>query len=324
LDRGWIARLESIAVPPAITLVAFSLFVAARLADLDGDASRFVVAGRTFVDPAEAPPGLHVFPHGGYDGQFFYRLAVDPAELGAEAYGIRLDIGLRRARIGYPALAWAASAGQARAVLWALIALNVASAVVLAFLGALAARESGRQPLWGLLVVGFPGFMFTVARDLSEVLAATLLLGGLLAYRRRRPEAAGVLLALAVLTRESTALAVAALAVVWLLQSRNVRVALAWALPAAAFVAWEMLVYVDVGALPISAGRGNIGAPFAGLVVCLSDAIYLDPADFRALGELWVLSLLVLLGDSRRGLGAPALLTAAVWGAEALYRAFVL
>jgi hypothetical protein len=332
------------------------------------------------VDPAEAPPGLHVFPHGGYDGQFFYRLALDPAELDSDAYGIHLDLGVRRARIGYPALAWAASAGQPGGVPWALIALNLASVAVLAFLGGLAARESGRHALWGLLVVAFPGFVFTVARDLSEVLAATLVLAGLLLYRRDRPGAAGALLALAVLTRESTALVVAALALVWVLRNRRARDALAWVLPAAAFTAWEAFVYVDVGALPVVANRGNLAPPFAGLApefvdwladptsndvvlrlgifavliwvlvlaagslrrsrarthekaawaadvalaICLSDAIYFDPADFRVLGELWVLTILVLLGDPRRGLRAPALATAAMWGAEALYRVFVL
>ena len=377
--RLWISRCDSLAAPALIAFALVVLFVAVRLARFGGDASRFVVAGTEFVDPAEAPAGLHVLEGPGYDGQFFYRLALDPAELEVEAHGIRLDIGLRRARIAYPALAWALSGGQAGVVPWALIALNVAGVVVLAFLGAVAARDSGRHALWGLLVAAFPAFVFTVARDLSEVLAASALLAGLLLYRRQRPLAAAAALALAVLTRESALVAVAALFLAWLVGERRRRDAVAWALPAVAFALWEGVVYADVGSLPVRGDSGNLTAPLAGLLpelagwlgdpaskavvlrlaalallvwvlvlagaslrrssarpqeklawalflalaVCLSREIYVDPADFRVLGELWVLTMLVLLADARRRLAAPAVAIAALWGAEALYRGFV-
>ena len=43
---------------------------------------------------------------------------------------------------------------------------------VLGLLGGLAAQEAGRHALWGLIVPGFPGFVMTLARDLSEITAA--------------------------------------------------------------------------------------------------------------------------------------------------------
>jgi hypothetical protein len=236
------------------------------MAHLDGDPSRFVVAGRQFVDPAKAPPELHVFAGSGYDGQFFYRLALDPADLETEAHGIRLDTPYRRARIAYPALGWAASGGgQPEALSWALIALNVAGVGLLGLLGGLVARDAGRHALWGLLVPAFPGFAFAVSRDLAEVIAAAGLVGALLLARRGHWLGAGVVLSLAVLTRESAAVAVAALALVWLVRRRPAEAA-AWLLPVAALGAWELVVWARYGSVPLLGDRNAASPPFAGLL----------------------------------------------------------
>ena len=45
----------------------------------------------------------------------------------------------------------------------------------------------GRHALWGLLLAGYFGLATSVARDLTEPLAAAFLLAGLLAYRRPAP-----------------------------------------------------------------------------------------------------------------------------------------
>ena len=257
--------------PALVALLLASLFAGSLLVRYDGDASRFVWAGERFVDRAEAPDGLHVRSDEGYDGQFYYRLALDPSELATEAHGIRLDSGVRRDRIGYPTLAWLLSAGSEAALPWALIALNVAGLAVLAALGGLVARDAGRHELWGLLVAGFFGFLFVLARDLGEITAACGLLAGLVLYRRRRYLLSGAALALAVLSRESAGVAVLALLAVWLAgvvseRGRPWSAALAWVLPAAAFVAWQLVVRQDVGATPLFDTEAAVGAPFVGLV----------------------------------------------------------
>lgn len=48
----------------------------------DGDITRFVVAGDDWSERAALPEDFHVEEDAsGYDGQFFYRLAIDPLEL---------------------------------------------------------------------------------------------------------------------------------------------------------------------------------------------------------------------------------------------------
>jgi hypothetical protein len=197
------------------------------------------VAGTRYVDPARAPGGLYVAAGDGYDGQFYYRLALDPSDLRTEAHGIRLDNARRRARIAYPTLAWMVSGGRDSALAWVLVGLNVCAFGALGLVGGFAARDAGRHALWGLLLVGLPGLLFALGRDLADVLAAAMLAAGLLLARHRRYAVAGAALAVAALTRESTLLAPAALAVVWLVRCRrNLRAALSWVLPLAAFAVW--------------------------------------------------------------------------------------
>jgi uncharacterized membrane protein len=59
-------------------------------------------------------------------------------------------------------------------------------------------------PCGGLAFAAYPGFVLVLARDLADLLAAALLLAGILALDRQRPVLAAATLTLAGLTREST------------------------------------------------------------------------------------------------------------------------
>ena len=53
---------------------------------------RFVLAGQLYVNAAQAPKGLPILADNtGYDGQFFYRLTLNPSDLHNTAFGITLD-----------------------------------------------------------------------------------------------------------------------------------------------------------------------------------------------------------------------------------------
>jgi hypothetical protein len=289
---------------PAVTAaIAGTLFVLVRLFVVaKGDLSRFVMAGRDFVNPAAAPAGLHVFSGTGYDGQFYYRLALDPANLHKTAYGITLDAGFRVQRIGMPALAWLASAGQHQLLPDAIIAINLAALVVLAWLGGVIARDAGRRSAWGLLLAGYWGFLFSIGRDLPEVVASCFLVGGLVALRKHRAVLAGALFACAVLTLETTLDVVIAVGLVALVQIlRRTRPPgardLAWVLPALAFVGWQLIGWAVTGTLPMRADTGdNIGAPFVapvGAVVHYLVRIS-SGGSLLWLGEFFVLAVVTL------------------------------
>jgi hypothetical protein len=263
----------------AFMLVLAGMFAVGRLAVFaHGDVSRFVGAGVKFVNPAEVPEHIYVYPHEGYDGQFSYRLALDPTELQfAQHLGIALDTPFRLQRIVYPVLGWIGAGGSFAATDEALLVVNVLGLGVLGLLAGLLARALGRPPVWGLLVAGFWGFFLTIARDLTEITAAVLVVGGALAWVRQRYVTAGLVLSLAVLSRESTVWLVVGMAVPELLalmrgavRERRVTVTrrmLVFLIPAVAFWAWQWWCWHQIGVLPvISGGSANLSWPFVGLV----------------------------------------------------------
>src|SRR5262249_5408678 len=127
--RRWLERAEAvgpvgvaaIAVGGALMFVGFPLLLAARQ-----DVSPVLLAGPPYTGPDAVDPPIHVFDSEGYDGQFYFRLAIAPgqAQLGP-VHGVRFDNAARVTRVGYPALAYALSLGQPSRAPWMLVLANV-------------------------------------------------------------------------------------------------------------------------------------------------------------------------------------------------------
>lgn len=302
LDHPLAAAVASLAI--ALSVVGVRLVVEA------GDISRFVRAAPPFADPAAVPPGLAV-TDAGYDGMFYYRLALDPFTDERTAHGITLDLpAYRQQRIAYPLLVWAVSLGDAGRVPVALVAVNVAGLGALGLVGAILARRSGRHALWGMLFTAYPGFVMTLTRDLTEIVAATALLGGLALLRRERATGGGLALAAAALARETTIL-VAASAGIARLVARP-RAPAAWAplaLPAIALVAMQAALAQRWLAAAPAQGATALSLPFVGLAT----ALWYDPQRFSAWQLVawlvvlaFVAALVVVAARSLRSAGAPA------------------
>ena len=169
------------------------------------DASVFVVAGAHYVDAARTHPPLRVKAGSdGYDGQFYYRLAVHPFSLAAQADGITFDHPAKRMqRILYPLLGWAVSLGQAAAASWALLAVNIAGIGVIAWCACYLTMQLGLAPIVPAAIMLWPGFIVTLLHDTTEIVSAAFMLGALCAYLDRRALVYAGLAACAALTRET-------------------------------------------------------------------------------------------------------------------------
>jgi hypothetical protein len=186
-----------------------------------------------------------------------------------------------------------------------MVVINLLSVGAIAYLGGRLAQEAGRHALWGLLLAGYFGLATSVARDLTEPLAAACLVGAILAYRHRHWLTAAGLFAFAGLTRETALVAPFALAIVRLVamarrRTRPGREDLVWLIPALFFVAWEVVLRLATGQIPIFLDSGkNAGAPFVAAVMAIGhnfgDVIRGVPGAPGAI-IIWDLELLVLAG----------------------------
>ncbi len=295
-----------------------SCFAGLRLAVAgQGNIASFIIVGANDAQRSRIPPGVPVYRGSGYDGQFYYRLALDPLAWGHRAFGITLDNIYRIDRIGYPALAWLVAGGHRPFIPAALVLVNVVALGALGGLGAALARDAGRPAAWGLVFAAYWGLLWSLSRDLTEVVTAAAIVAGLLALRRDRSLLAALALTVAVLSRESVLILLGALCLArfidWskalvgaaprrralLHRSRRTGLSaldLAWALPIVAFVAWQGAVYATVGMLPITASRSsNVGVPFVGSARGFAHYLRLLPS-WAALLWFGELTLLIIFG----------------------------
>ena len=288
------------AILAALLAVAlYGTFVGLILRRNAFDASRLVLAGDEFTDPASAPKSLAVAAHApGYDGQFYYRLALAPLSTAARVAGIRFDYPVYRAqRIGYPLLVRLFSAANPKAIPWVMLLLNVAAAGVIAGTAATIVR-----PWWTALAVSlFPGFLLTISRDLVELVEIAFLLLALRFLLSRRIAPAVIFLTLAVLTKETAILFAIAtgLAILW--RERAIFRASAFGIPIAAHIGWKLFLFRLWNLPPNLGASEHFAMPFAGLFTAMRSANHLLAIEVAVIA-LFTIVVAMAFRTSRAGL----------------------
>jgi len=261
----------------AIALLGSGLFITGRLAWANWNPSAVADVGRQFTTGDPLPEGLIVRRSVGFDGQFFYRLALNPFTTSRSEFGLRLDQPARRQqRILYPIVAWVVSGGgRAAAVPWALIAINLAGFALIGALGVELARSAGRSGFGALLFVATPGILIALGFDTGEVVAVALALSTLLLLRRGRFAGAALAATLALFARETTLVIPIGLlyAIAWSrFRHRRYELAqqpvplLVGLLPVVLYAGWQGVLWARWGKPAFTSTDGSdLGAPFVGL-----------------------------------------------------------
>jgi hypothetical protein len=263
----------------ALAIAAYALLLLPALALNHFDPSAFIVAGDQWVNAHATPGPILVRPNsGGYDGEFYYRLANHPFSFDTTAAGVQLDTpAWRMRRILYPLLALVAAAGSAKLIAYTLVALNLAG---LGAIAALASRIAVKLalPNWTpLAVLAWPGFFVTLTHDTTEITAATFALAALVAYLNRHLIPYALLGACALFTRETTLLIFAGIAAYEFTQYRNDHARLKWAATSVLlmlpFLCWHVIVTVawQSHPQPHQIPQHNLGLPFLGALQNLAD-----------------------------------------------------
>ena len=287
LRHRWWRRL-ALAGPALITATLLAVLIHHRLDALyHGNPTGFVLFGREFVHSTHPPHGAVVLSPAGYDGQFFYLQARDPLLLHSgtrNAFRHLPGEAFRVGRVGYPLLAYLAVAGQRTALPWSMLILNAVAVVLITAAFSLYARGRGWSGWWGLGVGLLSGLTTGTLRDLSDPIAITAMLAGVLCWQQRRRWLSAALLTVAVLAREPMGLAVAGIAaegaVVWWRGRGEDGLARALAaerapvvlIPALAYVAWRVYATARLGASTSTPWSAYL-PPFVGVARELHHAV---------------------------------------------------
>jgi hypothetical protein len=240
-----------------------------------GDITGFIEFGRYFAAAIHPPAHAAVPPGFGYDGQYFWRMAVSPLLADhAVVNALSAHQQYRAQRMMYPTLAWLLAGGQRALVPYTLQLVGFASVIALVALLASTARRRALSAWWGFAGL-MPGMYLGMARDLADPLSVTLAVATFVALDRRRLSLAAVAAAAAVLSRETMLFIPLALTAALVLGRIGVPDPLkprplpagTWMVAATSFgayIAWQAYATVRLGAVPAFATpSGQFGAPLA-------------------------------------------------------------
>jgi hypothetical protein len=252
----------------------------------------------------------------GMDGQAFGEIALDPTMAHAAArFGSRSAAAYREARPAYGWVTFLASAhGDVARVADTLLLLSVLSVSFLAASAGMLAHQLGRPWAAGALVALLPGTAITVfSPGSADAFGCAIAVLALALWLDERHRGAIVLFSLAALSRETLLLFPLTLAA-WELWSRRPGLAIRLALPVAAYGAWIAVVFVRVGALPVSARDGRLGLPFVGLVAAMAHWSPISAKVALSLGALTIVAAVRLKQPVLRLLVATHVILATMLG----------
>ncbi len=265
------ARLgRSLALPLLAVLIAYLVvgYSAGRPAGKAGDPSYFIHAGQNYLAPDLLPEDSFIDNENGYDGQFFFYIAQDllldgRAATRDQAQSDHIDnVPYRYQRILLPLAGWLTSAGDPDVLVWTLPLVNLLAVLGATFLLSRVLARHGRSP-W--IALGFAlslGVMVGVVNDLSDPLAASLLVAGVVWWLEGRTAPAVLALTAALLARELYVIPVVVIAAVELL--RRPRSALPWFVPLGVLAAWQAYLRVALAAPPTDGAASPSLVPLLG------------------------------------------------------------
>lgn len=203
----------------AVVVLAFHAVWIALYLGSGGDVRDFIKLGPGVVRASNAssvirydPSYRYIAPRdqadhgGGYDGQFYYYIALDPSRA---HYYIRSpdSASYRYERILYPMLARFAALEQPAAVPWTLLIINWLACGLGVLALAAWLRRRGSSAWWAAIYGLYPGMLVALQFDLTEPLAYGLVAVAIYLFDfggKRGVVASGIAFGLAALTRETT------------------------------------------------------------------------------------------------------------------------
>lgn len=243
-EKPWASSLR-------VALAAFAFYSAYLWIygqrNFGGNASGFLhISQKTYRLPPN--PNLILKDDSGYDGQFYYYVALDPSFSNRPLMETMQVSGYRYQRILYPVLSRLFSFGNSAAIPFVMVALNLLAISAGTFLLAGILRLAGLSPLFSLLFPFTVGPLISLVRCTAEPLSLLALLAAVYFYAARKNFLASALcFAAGGLARELVLGAAALFILHLLLRREKFSRILPYAIPFAVFFAWQVAVWKRTG-----------------------------------------------------------------------------
>lgn len=279
-------------LPGLITVIIAISILILFASFLHYDPTFFVFAGGKYTDPEKTPDQLYIFTESvGYDGQFYYRLSLNPLTNRLTEFGITLDSPrYRHQRILYPLLNWLVTFGKAELVPYSMLLINLLGLVSIATCGGIIARDFGYSALWGCAFSLFIGLLLSLTNNLTEILEITFILLGIILVKKS-PLYGMFFFTLAVLSKETALLVPTAYLLADLIQIRKINPY--YLVPILVFLCWEgVLFYIWRDYLSPDVTT-NLGFPLVGLFTLINDSLVKNR--YTDMGFLFAFSIIFLL-----------------------------
>lgn len=308
--------------PWSIGAAAALLYALLVVAINDGDPLALVTIGTEFSEGISEEAGGTE----GYDGQFVYIIAKNPAEAGAYMARGGDVPAYRFQRALLPALGRLLAFGSADALPWSLLGVNVLALAAGTAVLEVLLTSYGVSRWYALSYALSLGALGAARLTLPEPLAYGLALIGLLLTRRDQPLWSAFAFALAALAKETTLIIAAGCGLYLLLNRRPFTAVVFGLITLLPFAAWQIVLMLQFGEPGI--GSGGAGAtgftpiPFGGVLAIVGEGVVRMWQSVQA-GDLTLMSgllrLLLAVGIFAVLL-VPFALYPTVWGLIRVWR----
>jgi hypothetical protein len=232
-----------------------------------------LLVGRNLVGSLtkKLDPSIPVVSDWGYDSQFFWAISIDPF-MKNDAVVQSLDSkSYRYQRVLFPLIVWLLP-GDVNTVFYRLHIVNwIAWLAGLVLMYQLSRHFAVSWKMMLLFYVLNPGMIFSLIHPLADLLATVFLLAGLLLYLKRRCPGAGILFALAGLTKETSVIVPGLIVIHHILRRewrfQNIYILIFSMVPV---LAWQMVIYHRFHVWPFQESIGNFSYPYGATIFILT------------------------------------------------------
>ncbi len=272
-----------------IAAVVISLFFIRRyFAFAQRDISKFILLDSRFIDQDQLLDKSVFVYDSGYDGQFYYRYALNPFKVKKRAYGIEVDDPqFRRQRITYSFLAWMVSFGQAEWVPWSMVVINILGLLGIVMTMVLLFKYYQIELIYALFPLLIVGFWMSLSRNTTEITEGLFLSLSLYAIVKQKWWQYALFASLTVLSREGAIIllgggSVAITLYAWQEGKLNLKLLFCLLTPLIIFLSHRQLIDALMPREKFPPISDFLGPPFAGItegvMLNTAEAIWVWPA----------------------------------------------